>query len=206
MQLYGRGLRRRLAPMLGGRDRLELAYSLLFSLPGASVLRYGEEIGMGENLRLKERDAIRTPMQWSDARNGGFSDAKQLVRPTIERGPYGFKSVNVEAQQRDPDSLLRFLTRVIRVRKQCPEIGNGEWRALATRKPQVLAVQYALPGRGVVCVHNLGDAPAEVSLTVDLPGGEQLESLLGPETSTGRGGTHRLRLDPYGYAWYRAKV
>jgi maltose alpha-D-glucosyltransferase/alpha-amylase len=206
MQLYGRGLRRRLAPMLGGRDRLELAYSLLFSLPGAPVLRYGEEIGMGENLRLKERDAIRTPMQWSDDPNGGFSTATRTVRPVIDRGPYGFASVNVDEQQRDPDSLLRFLIRLIRVRKQCPEIGAGEWRALATRKPQVLAVQYALPGRGVVCLHNFGDAPVEVTFTVDLPGGEQLVSLLGPESSAGRGGTHRLRLEPYGYAWYRAKV
>ena len=98
------------------------------------------------------------------------------------------------------------MTRMIHVRKQCPEIGIGDWRPLAPRKPQVLAVQYALPGRGVVCVHNLGDASVEVSLSVDLPGGERLESLLGPETSAGRGGMHRLRLDPHGYAWYRAKV
>ena len=206
MQLYGRGIRRRLAPMLGARDRIELAYSLLFSLPGAPVLRYGEEIGMGENLRLKERDAIRTPMQWSGDPNGGFSRADRLVRPVIERGPYGYPAVNVEAQQRDPGSLLRFLSRLITVRKQSPEIGRGDWRVLATRKPQVLAVQYALPGRGVVCVHNLGETPVEASFTIDLPGGDRLLSLLGPETSDGPGGTHRLRLEPYGYGWYRAKV
>ena len=197
MQLYGRGLRRRLAPMLGARDRIELAYSLLFSLPGAPVLRYGEEIGMGENLRLRERNAIRTPMQWSDAANGGFSTAERLVRPAIGRGPYGYPSVNVEAQQRDPESLLRFLTGLIRVRKQCPEIGAGEWRVLPTRKPQVLTVQHALQGRRVVCVHNLGDTPVEVAL----PGEERLVTLLGPDTA-GR----TLRLEPYGYGWYRAKV
>ena len=155
---------------------------------------------------LNERDAIRMPMQWSDAPHGGFSRADRLVRPAIERGPYGYRAVNAEAQQRDPDSLLRFLTRLINVRKQSPEIGAGEWRALATRKPQALAIQYASPGRGVVCVHNLGETPVEVSFTVDLPGGDRLVSLLGPETSEGAGGTHRLRLDPYGYGWYRAKV
>jgi len=99
MQLYGRGIRRRLAPMLAERTRIELAYSLLLSLPGTPVLRYGDEIGMGDDLALDERAAIRTPMQWSHERNAGFSSAEKLIRPVIERGPYGFASVNVERQQ-----------------------------------------------------------------------------------------------------------
>jgi len=107
MQLYGRGVRRRLAPMLGERRRIELAYSLLFSLPGSPVLRYGEEIGMGENLRLKERDALRTPMQWTSDRNGGFTTAVKPVRPLVPDGPYGVESVNVRDQLRQPGSLLR---------------------------------------------------------------------------------------------------
>src|SRR4051794_15939269 len=137
MQLYDRGIRRRLAPMLGDRRRLELAYSLMFSLPGTPVLRYGDEIGMGDDLRLKERNAIRTPMQWSSGENGGFSTAKELVRPAIASGPYGFESVNVDDQLRDPSSLLRWMIGMIRIRKQCPEVGDSEWQVLATGNPQV---------------------------------------------------------------------
>ena len=201
MQLYGRGIRRRLAPMLGSRDRLELAYSLMLSLPGAPVLRYGEEIGMGEDLRLKERNAIRTPMQWSAHEGAGFSTAEKLVRPLIDRGPYAYEAVNVDSQQRAASSLLHFLTRMIRVRKQCPEIGAGEWRALATRRPQVLALEYSQPGSSVVCVHNLADEPVEVRLAAD---GDVLESLLGPKVSTAENGRHTLRLEPLGYDWLRA--
>ena len=102
MQLYDRGIRRRLAPMLGDRRNMELAYSMLFSLPGTPVIRYGDEIGMGENLALPEREAVRTPMQWSDERNGGFSLAERLPNPVITEGVYGCEQVNVEKQRRDP--------------------------------------------------------------------------------------------------------
>ena len=105
MQLYGRGIRRRLAPMLGGDSRrLELAYSLLFSLPGTPVLWYGEEIGMGEDLSLKERNTVRTPMQWSAEENGGFSTAppEQQIRPIVHEGGFAYEHVNVAAQRRDP--------------------------------------------------------------------------------------------------------
>jgi maltose alpha-D-glucosyltransferase/alpha-amylase len=197
MQLYQRGIRRRLAPMLGDRSLIELAYSLLFALPGATVLRYGEEIGMGENLRLKERDAIRTPMQWSPDRHGGFTPGDAPVRPVVASGPYGYQSVNVREQLRDSDSLLRFLIALIRVRKECPQVGEGDWRILATRTPSVLALEY---GGKVVTTHNL--APTPVELTIETTG-DTLEGLFGPETSRGRGGKHRLRLEPHGYAWWR---
>ena len=203
MQLYDRGIRRRLAPMLGDRRRLELAYSLMFSLPGAPVLRYGEENGMGENLRLKERDAIRTPMQWSAARNGGFSTADKLVRPLVGAGPYAYDAVNVEDQLRDPSSLLRWMIELIRVRKECPEIGAGAWRVIRTRNPHVLAALYELDGSAVVCVHNLGEQAVEVSVPIDAPGGELLRSLLDGGESRGLDGRHRFRLEPLGYAWYR---
>jgi maltose alpha-D-glucosyltransferase / alpha-amylase len=201
MQLYGRGIRRRLAPMLGDRARLELAYSLLFALPGTPVLRYGEEIGMGENLRLKERNAIRTPMQWANAPGAGFSTSAELVRPVIDSGPYSFEAVSVEQQLRDPTSLLRRLTELVRVRKECPEVGRGDWRVVATRNQAVLALEHRFDRTGVLCVHNLGPDAAEVALRVEAP---VLESLLGPETSRGVRGRHRLRLEPYGYAWFRA--
>jgi maltose alpha-D-glucosyltransferase/alpha-amylase len=204
MQIYGRGIRRRLAPMLGDQRRLEFAYSLLFSLPGAPVLRYGEEIGMGENLRLKERNAIRTPMQWTDERNGGFSTSEQLVRPVVDDGPYGFHAVNVEEQLRRPTSLLRWMTEMIRIRKECPEIGTGAWRILPTRSRHVLAILYAQGRSSVLCVHNFDAEPKEISLDLtSSSGGERLRSLLGNGESHPLAGRHRLRLEPLGYDWYR---
>src|SRR5213076_1537095 len=103
MRLYDRGIRRRLAPMLGGdRARVELAYSLQFTLRGTPVLRYGEEIGMREDLSLPDRQAIRTPMQWSGAPNGGFTTSDRPVRPVIEDGDHGYRKVNVTDQRHDP--------------------------------------------------------------------------------------------------------
>jgi maltose alpha-D-glucosyltransferase / alpha-amylase len=196
MQLYERGIRRRLAPMLGERSRLELAYSLLFALPGPPVLRYGEEIGMGENLRLKGRNAIRTPMQWSDARNGGFSTADKLVRPAIADGPYGYETVNVERQLREDDSLLRWMIGMIRVRKQAPEIGAGTWRILPAVGPGILALRYDLDGSTLVTLHNLDERPHDVSLGLD----GKLASLLDDDVRPGSG---PITVGAYGYGWYR---
>jgi maltose alpha-D-glucosyltransferase / alpha-amylase len=115
MQLYNRGIRRRTAPMLGNdRRRLELAHSLILTLPGSPVLRNGDEIGTGENLDLQERDAIRTPMQWSNAKNGGFSQADRTVLPVISGGEFGYQTVNVTAEQRDPASFLNWTERMTR--------------------------------------------------------------------------------------------
>lgn len=128
MRLYGRGIRRRLAPMLDGDPRrLRLAYALMLALRGTPVLRYGEEIGMGDDLDLPGREALRTPMQWSAHRGGGFSTAPKLgnAAQLIRRGPYGYKHVNVTDQRRDPDSLLTFLERAIRMLRECPEVGEG---------------------------------------------------------------------------------
>src|SRR6202041_1249745 len=123
MQLYNRGIRRRLAPMLGGdRRRLELAYSLMMTLPGTPVIRYGDEIGMGDNLALPERNCARTPMQWSSQPQAGFTKSDHPVLPVISDGPYGFQYVNVADQRRDPNSLLNWMERIIRMRKEVPEI------------------------------------------------------------------------------------
>src|SRR5262249_26425542 len=130
MQLYQRGIRRRLAPMIGNRPQLELAYSLLFALPGTPVLRYGDEIGMGDDLELSERNSVRTPMQWSDDLQAGFSTARKTVLPVIRKGPYGYERINVEAQRRDVNSLLNWTERIIRLRKECPEIGWGTYKVL----------------------------------------------------------------------------
>src|ERR1700677_35101 len=156
MQLYDRGIRRRLAPMLqGDRRRLELAYSLMMSLPGTPVLRYGDEIGMGDNLKLPERNCARTPMQWSTEPNAGFTKRDQPVLPVISDGPYAFHHVNVADQRRDPNSLLNWMERIIRMRKEVPEIGWGDFSFISAGTPQVLAMQYDWRNNGVLCVHNL---------------------------------------------------
>jgi maltose alpha-D-glucosyltransferase/alpha-amylase len=204
MQLYDRGIRRRLAPMLGDRRRIELAYSLLFSLPGTPVVRYGDEIGMGENLRLRERMAIRTPMQWSADPQGGFSSAERTVQPVIQSGLYSMANVNVEQQRRDPDSLLRWTARLIRARKECPEIGWGTWQIVPTRPTCVLAMQYFWRGTSLLCLHNLAGRPVEVELKPEGEGRRILANVMTDEVSeAGRDGVHSVDLEAYDYRWYR---
>jgi maltose alpha-D-glucosyltransferase/alpha-amylase len=204
MQLYGRGIRRRLAPMLAEPKRIQLAYSLLFSLPGTPVIRYGEEIGMGEDLALKERYAIRTPMQWSGERNGGFSTAERTVFPVLKEGPYGYEHVNVAKQQRDPQSLLRWLTRLIRLRTECPEIGWGDWRLLPARPSNVLALEYRWRGTTLICIHNLSAQPVELRVPLEEPRQHLLVNLIEEEESNAdETGVHRVTLDSFAYKWYR---
>jgi maltose alpha-D-glucosyltransferase/alpha-amylase len=210
MQLYDRGIRRRLPPMLGGdRRRIEMSYSLLFSLPGTPVLRYGEETGMGDDLSLPERESVRTVMQWSAERNCGFSTAPgdRLVRPAIADGPFGCCSgVNVEEQRRDPKSLLHWMEQVIRTRKQCPEIGWGEWQILETGDPAVFAHRCDWCGGTVIAVHNLADRPASVSLASGLPVEPPMPpmvELLGDRPYQQVDGGQVIALEPYGYRWFR---
>jgi maltose alpha-D-glucosyltransferase / alpha-amylase len=201
MQLYGRGIRRRPAPMLGDAARLRLAHSLVLSLPGTPVLHYGDEIGMGEDLRLKDRAAVRTPMQWSSGHNAGFSHADPLVRPLVSRGPFAYETVNVEEQQRDRDSLLRWMTGMIRLRKQCPEVGWGDWRIVPTGSREVLAIAYTWRGSTIVTVHNLAQAAREARLRL---GGGVLTNLVDvEEIHATRDGVHRVTLDAYSYRWLR---
>jgi maltose alpha-D-glucosyltransferase/alpha-amylase len=201
MQLYGRGIRRRPAPMLGDATRLRLAQSIVLSLPGTPVLHYGDEIGMGEDLRLRDRSAVRTPMQWSAERNAGFSQADSLVRPVVSRGPFAYEKVNVEEQQRDPDSLLRWTAAMIRLRKQCPEVGWGDWRIVPSGSRNVLAIAYTWRGNTIVTVHNLAQEPREARLKL---GGGTLTNLVDvEEISATQDGLHRVTLDAYGYRWLR---
>jgi maltose alpha-D-glucosyltransferase/alpha-amylase len=205
MQLYGRGIRRRLPAMLSGdRRRLELAYSLMLTLPGTPVFRYGDEIGMGENLRLPERNCARTPMQWSTEPQGGFSKNEKPVLPVISEGLYSFQHVNVSQQRRDPNSLLNWMERVIRMRKEVPEIGWGEFVVLKTRSREVLAIRYDWRNNSAVFVHNLGASPCEVRLDVGIEKSECLVNLLSSDSSTAEAsGKHRILLESYGYRWYR---
>ncbi|HUS31349.1 MAG TPA: alpha-amylase family protein [Kofleriaceae bacterium] len=205
MQLYDRGIRRRLAPMLNGdRRKLELAYSLMFSLPGTPIMRYGDEIGMGENLRLKERNAVRTPMQWSTEPHAGFTRAEKPYLPVIDDGPYGFHKVNAAVQKTDPQSLLNWTERMIRARKEAPELGWGEFEVLETGQDKVLALRYNWRNNSVVTVHNVSGEALTIELHLgDMPG-RKLCNVLSPEHSEADGrGRHHIVLEPYGYRWYR---
>jgi maltose alpha-D-glucosyltransferase/alpha-amylase len=204
MQLYQRGIRRRTAPMLGNdRKRLELAHSLILTLPGTPVLRNGDEIGMGENLDLQERDAIRTPMQWANAKNAGFSPADHLVLPVISGGEFGYEKVNVAAEQRDPQSFLNWIERMTRLRLRTPEFGTARCEWLNTSDPAVLAHCCHGERSSLVAVHNLSGRELEV--TVDF--GRKLERLFNLlkncEEHIDAGRQQRFRLPPYGYLWMR---
>ena len=204
MQLYGRGIRRRLASMLGDRRHVELANSAMFALPGTPVLRYGDEIGMGEDLALKERESVRTPMQWSDQPNAGFSTARKLVHPVISEGPFGYRNVNVDAQRRDPGSLLNWMIKMIRVRKECPEIGCGEWTFVEVGARGVLAICYSWRGNRLVVIHNFTREPQQLKLRMEGEGGDLLVNLLENDDSRAdRNGRHQVALPAYGYKWYR---
>ncbi|HYF27956.1 MAG TPA: alpha-amylase family protein [Baekduia sp.] len=203
LQLYGRGLRRRLPTMLGGDERaIRMAYSLAFSLPGAPVVFYGEEIGMGENLDIEGRFSVRSPMQWSAERHGGFSTAahsSRLCRP-LTAGDRGPEHVNVAAQRRDPDSLLSWFERLLRRRRECPELGFGTLELLDCGERAVLAHRCDWEGSTIVAVHELAGRPACVTLPV--AGGEALVDLFGrgeqPLPAT-------LELAPYAAHWFRVR-
>ncbi|RRB04941.1 alpha-amylase family protein [Larkinella rosea] len=204
MQLYDRGIRRRLAPMLGDRRLIDLAYSLLFSLPGTPVIRYGEEIGMGDDLRLKERESIRTPMQWSNTPQGGFSTAAKTVHPVISRGDFQYAKVNVAAQLADSASLLNRVRSLAQLRKNCPEIGWGNWQLLPTDSPNVLAIRYDWQGRSLLMLHNFSPNPQRFRLATDTKAGLKLVSLLDKaENRPENDGKYPIQLTGYGYNWYR---
>jgi trehalose synthase len=209
MQLYGRGLRRRLPPMLGGDpQRIRMAYSLLFSLPGTPVLFYGEEIGMGENLDATGRMAVRTPMQWSDEPGAGFStaDSERFPSPVTE-GEYGPLAVNVAAQRREPGSLLNWFERLIRRRRETPEFGLGTWSVITTDEPAVLAHRCDWDASTVVAVHNLGAEPCRLAIPLDgiddVAGAADLLDGTG-EQPLDEPVLH-LTLEPYGYRWLRIR-
>lgn len=164
------GIRRRLAPLVDNdRRKIELLNSLLFSMPGTPIVYYGDEIGMGDNIYLGDRDSVRTPMQWSSDRNGGFSraDPQRLYLPPVQDPVYGFDAVNVEAQHGNPSSLLNWMRRIISVRKNHRAFGRGSLRFLYPGNRKVLAYLREFEGETILCVANLSRAaqPAELDLS-----------------------------------------
>ena len=203
-QLYGRGIRRRLAPMLDNdRRKLELAFSLLFTLPGTPMLQYGDEIGLGDDLSLPERECARTPMQWTADRNGGFSEAKRTVRPVISDPVYGYKRVNVEGQRRDPESLLNWMERKIRMRRECPEISWGDWKIIPS-PPGTLLMRYEWQKHALLIAHNFNPAPTVLKLGAKVADDPMLVDLLWTNDSrANEAGQHVIELDAYAYRWFR---
>ncbi|GAA2197447.1 alpha-amylase family protein [Sinomonas flava] len=223
MQVYGRGLKRRVPPMMDGDPRrIRLMYSLLFTLPGTPVLYYGEEIGMGENLEAEGRMAVRTPMQWTADASAGFSTAPphRLVA-RVTGGGYGPEHVNVAGQRRDQGSLLRFITLLTQRYRECPELGWGHYEVLSHRTPSVLAHRCTWDDASMLAVHNLSSEAVTVSLVLGDPP-------LGPSGETDGGwrgvvlvdllpsgdypedgipvaddGAVTVPLAGYGYAWLR---
>ena len=209
LQLYGRGLRRRLPTMLGGDERrMRMLYSLAFSLPGTPVLFYGEEIGMAENLDIPGRYSVRAPMQWSAERHGGFStvdDAGALCRPVVDAEGWGPERVNVAAQRRTDDSFLNWMERLIRRRRECPELGWGECTLLDADHAAVLAHRADWDGSTILALHSFADAPLEARLTLE-PGIEELLDLFGhAHLAPDEHGAVTVGLDPYGHRWFRLR-
>jgi maltose alpha-D-glucosyltransferase/alpha-amylase len=202
MRLYGRGIRRRLAPMLGDREHEELAYSVLFSLPGSTVIRFGDELRMGDDLELEQREAVRTPMQWANAAHGGFTTAKKPVMPVIDQGVWSYEHVNVETQRRDPSSFLSWMVRMIRVRKECPEIGLGRCTVIDAGAKNVLGLRYDWRGNSVITLHNFAERPHEARVRV-ANGGERLSDLFEPVDIAARDGYCAVPLDALDYRWFR---
>jgi maltose alpha-D-glucosyltransferase/alpha-amylase len=201
------GIRRRLAPLLdAGRDEYELMHAILFSLPGSPVLYYGDEIGMGDNTYLGDRDGVRTPMQWTSDRNGGFSraDFAALYLPPLMDPVYGFQAVNVEAQLRTPTSLLRWLRRFIALRKEHPVFGLGSYEPQPTDNPHVFAHVRRYEEDIVLCVHNLARTAQPVQLDLGRFKGLVPEEMLGRTRFPQIGELpYLLTLAPRGFYWFR---
>jgi maltose alpha-D-glucosyltransferase/alpha-amylase len=161
---------------------------------------------MGDNLDLPERNCARTPMQWSTEPHGGFTKSDKPCSPVIDKGPYGYDHVNVAKQRRDPNSMLNWTERIIRMRKEVPEVGWGDFKVIAARDPAVLIIRYDWRNNSVLFVHNLDEKPREISFATGLAGeaGKLLINLLSEDHSQADGrGKHNLLLEAYGYRWYR---
>jgi len=200
------GIRRRLAPLMErDRRRIELMNSLLFSMPGTPVIYYGDEIGMGDNIHLGDRDGVRTPMQWSPDRNGGFShaDPERLVLPPLQGPLYGYEAVNVEAQARDPHSLLNWMRRMLAMRRQHRAFGRGTFRFLFPGNRKILAYLREFEDEHILCVANLSRSPQAVELDLSAFAGRVPVEMMGATSFPAIGQlTYLLTLPPYGFYWF----
>ncbi|SEB20149.1 maltose alpha-D-glucosyltransferase [Paraburkholderia sartisoli] len=201
------GIRRRLAPLMErDRRRIELINSLLLSMPGTPVIYYGDELGMGDNIHLGDRDGVRTPMQWSSDRNGGFSraDPEQLVLPPVMGSLYGYDAVNVESQSRDPHSLLNWTRRMLATRRAKRAFGRGTIRFLKPDNRKILAYLREVPDEPtILCVANLSRAPQAVELDLSEFAGTVPIEMTADSVFPAIGQlTYLLTFPPYGFLWF----
>jgi maltose alpha-D-glucosyltransferase / alpha-amylase len=204
MRIFDRGFRRRMAPMLGGDGpRLRMTLSLLFALPGAPLICYGDEIGMGEDLDQPGRHAVRSPMQWTRGRNGGFSAAAKarLIQPVVT-GAFGPDKVNAQDQWDDPDSLLNHVARLSAIRLDHPGIGRRECRAIGNAPEGVIALRYAAADHDLVTLHNLSPKPARLDLDLGASCRGESTALLGDPLQT-QDGRLRVTLPGHDFRWSR---
>jgi maltose alpha-D-glucosyltransferase/alpha-amylase len=203
------GIRRRLAPLLDGdRDDIELLHAILFSLPGSPVLYYGDEIAMGDNVYLGDRDGVRTPMQWTGDRNAGFSraDWAQLYLQPLMDPVYGYQAVNVEAQLRSPASFLRWLHRFIALRKEHPVFGLGSYEPLRADNPRIFAHIRQFEEDTILCVHNLARSAQPMQLDLSRYAGMVPEEMFGRTSFPPIGELpYLLTLAPRGFFWFRLR-
>jgi maltose alpha-D-glucosyltransferase / alpha-amylase len=200
------GIRRRLAPLLSNDRRvIELFYGMLLSMPGTPILYYGDEIGMGDNIYLGDRDGVRTPMQWSGDRNAGFSraDFAALYLPPLMDPVFGFQSVNVEAQQRTESSLLHWLQHYLSVRRDWPAFGLGDLEMLRPTNPSICAYLRLHEDVIVLCVYNLSPVPQPVELNLSQCQNRVPVELLGRVRFPRIGELpYMLTLAPHGFLWF----
>ena len=204
MRIYDRGIRRRLPPMLNNdTQRMKLSFSLMFSLPGVPMIRYGDEIGMGENLQLEGRNSVRTAMQWTDSENGGFSTYKgKLFHSVISEGEYSYAKVNVAKEQNDEHSFLNWVERLIAARKQCAGISRGKIDVIEYKTDHLFMHVFNHSTKQVLFIHNLSDQ--EIVLEKDeipLAEGGYYDFFVDPKVKRGNG---NLIINPYGYLWLKS--
>jgi maltose alpha-D-glucosyltransferase / alpha-amylase len=203
------GIRRRLAPLMeGDRRRIELMSGLLMSLPGSPILYYGDEIGMGDNVYLGDRNSVRTPMQWSSGVNAGFStaDPERLWLPLVSNALYGYQAVNVESQQRNPTSLLNWTRRLIEVRRSTRVFGRGSIEVLKPANHRVLAFTRTLGRETVLAVNNLAGTAQAVELDLSrLAGAIPIEMFGGSIFPRIGREPYTMMMGPYNFYWFRLR-
>jgi maltose alpha-D-glucosyltransferase / alpha-amylase len=203
MRIFGHGIRRRVAPMFrNDKDKIKLIYAIAFSLPGSPLISYGEEICMGDDLSLQGRHSVRTVMQWMPEQNAGFSDApkEKFVKPVVDHGEYHYKYINVMDQQKDPESFLNWISSLIRMRKQNPVIGHGEWRIVQSNDHRMAAIHYQQDDVVLLTAFNLSGDEVMAKLYPEFIA-KQVMPLLNDHHYDLENGSINLKLPPYGFLW-----
>jgi maltose alpha-D-glucosyltransferase / alpha-amylase len=209
MQIFGHGIRRRLPPMLNGdRKRLELFYSVMFSLPGIPLINYGEEIGMGDDLSEKGRNSVRTVMQWNDSDNAGFSKCvgPLKVHSVVKGGEFDFRKVNVVQQQRDPDSFLSWIKRLISIRKECPQLAYGKYEILENSCSGVLSAFCIWRSETIIVLHNFDSQSCKIDVKTEEKNFiNMIEIFSDSSYEEVTDLKQRIQLGPYGYRWFKCE-